>query len=76
MPLDPHETGNGCDAMYRWMHTGVIGQWLLVVIAIALLMVGLVLPVSRKVMEISIWVISPLALAWFAFCMYRARHTF
>jgi hypothetical protein len=62
--------------MYRWMRTGVIGQWLLVVIAIALLMVGLVLPASRKVMAVSIWVISPLALAWFAFYMYSARHTF
>lgn len=73
---DWHVTDNGCDAMYRWMHIGVIGQWVLVIIVILLLVVGLILPRSRKIMAISIWAISPLALAWFVFYMYSARHTF
>lgn len=73
---DEHVTGHGCEAMYRWMHMGVIGQWALVISVIPLLVVGLILSRSRRIMGIIIWAISPLAFAWFVFYMYSAQHTF
>jgi hypothetical protein len=73
---DEHESVHGCDAMYRWMHAGVIGQWALVITTIILLAAGLAGPASRKAIAITTWAITPLALAWFAFYMYGAKLTF
>jgi len=73
---DIHESVHGCDAMYRWMHVGRIGQWVLVLPVIAVLVVGLAWPASRKVIAISSWALAALALVWFAFYMYSAYNTF
>jgi len=73
---DIHESVHGCDAMYRWMHVGRIGQWVLVLPVIAVLVVGLAWPPSRKVIAISTWALAALALVWFAFYMYSAYNTF
>ena len=73
---DEHESLHGCDAMYRWMHVGRIGQWVLVLPVIAVLVVGLAWPASRKVIAVGTWALAALALAWFAFYMYSANNTF
>jgi hypothetical protein len=73
---DVHESVHGCDAMYRWMHVGRIGQWVLVLSVIAVLVVGLAWPASRKVIAVSTWALAALALAWFAFYMFSANNTF
>lgn len=73
---DAHESVHGCDAMYRWMHVGRIGQWVLLLPVIAVLVVGLAWPASRKVIAVSTWALAALALAWFAFYMYGADNTF
>ena len=73
---DVHESAHGCDAMYRWMHGGRTGQWVLVLPVIAALVVGLAWPASRKVTAVSTWALAALALAWFAFYMYSANNTF
>jgi len=73
---DVHESAHGCDAMYRWMHGGRTGQWVLVLPVIAALVVGLAWPASRKVIAVSTWALAALALAWFAFYMYSANNTF
>jgi hypothetical protein len=74
--FDVHESVHGCDAMYRWMHVGRIGQWVLVLSVIAVLVVGLAWPASRKVIAVSTWALAALALAWFAFYMFSANNTF
>lgn len=71
-----HESVHGCDAMYRWMHVGRIGQWVLVLPVIAVLVVGLAWPASRKVIAVSAWALAALALAWFAFYMVSAGTAF
>jgi len=58
------------------MHVGRIGQWVLVLPVIAVLVVGLAWPASRKVIAISSWALAALALVWFAFYMYSAYNTF
>lgn len=73
---DVHESVHGCDAMYHWMHEGRLGQWVLVLPVIAVLVVGLAWPASRKVIAVSTWALATLALAWFAFYMYSAASTF
>jgi hypothetical protein len=45
---DVHESVHGCDAMYRWMHVGRIGQWVLVLPVIAMLVVGLAWPAAAR----------------------------
>ena len=62
--------------MYHWMYVGRIGQWVLVLPVIAGLVVGLAWPASRKVIAVSTWALTALALAWFAFYMYSASNTF
>src|SRR5215472_5738940 len=59
---DVQESVHGCDAMYRWMHMGRIGQWVLVLPVVAVLVVGLAWPPSRKVIAISTWALAGLAL--------------
>jgi len=73
---DLRESLHGCDAMYRWMHVGRIGQLVLVLPLIAALVVGLAWPASRKVIAVSMWALAALALAWFTFCMSSAASTF
>jgi len=73
---DVHESVHGCDAMYRWLHVGRIGQWVLVLAVIAALVVGRVWPASRKVIAVTTWALAVLAVAWFAFYMYRANSSF
>lgn len=73
---DVHESLHGCDAMYRWMHVGRIGQLVLVLPLIAALLVGLAWPASRKVIAMCIWGLAAVALAWFAFYMSSAASTF
>ncbi len=51
-----------------------IGRLVLPVIAV--LMVGLAWPASRKIIALSTWALATLALAWFAFYMYSANNTF
>jgi hypothetical protein len=73
---DVHESIHGCDAMYRWMHMGRTGHWVLILAAAAVLVVGLAWPASRKAIAVSTWALAALALAWFAFYMYSANTTF
>lgn len=73
---DVHESAHGCDAMYRWMHAGRTGQWVLVLAVAAVLVVGLARPASRKVIAVSTWALAALTPAWFAFYMYSANSTF
>lgn len=73
---DVHESAHGCGAMYRWMHAGRIGQWVLVLAVAAVLVVGLARPASRKVIAVSTWALAALTPAWFAFYMYSANKTF
>jgi hypothetical protein len=73
---DVHESLHGCDAMYRWMHVGRIGQLVLVLPLIAALVVGLAWPASRKVIAVSMWALAAVALVWFAFYMSSAASTF
>ena len=40
-------------ALYRWMHVGRTGQWVLVLAVAAVLVVGLARPASRKVIAVS-----------------------
>ena len=49
---------------------------MLVLPVIAVLVVGLAWPASRKVIAISSWALAALALVWFAFYMYSAYNTF
>jgi hypothetical protein len=65
-----------CEAMYRWMHVGRTGQWVLILPVIAVLPVGLAWPASRRVIAFSTWALAALALAWFAFYMYGANSAF
>lgn len=73
---DVHEGIHGCDAMYRWMHMGRTGQWVLILAVTAVLVVGLAWPASRKAIAVGTWALAALALAWFTFYMYSANATF
>jgi hypothetical protein len=73
---DVHTNLHGCDAMYRWMNAGRLGQWVLVLPVIAMLLVGLARPASRKVLAVSAWTLAALAPVWFVFYMFSANQAF
>lgn len=67
---------HACDAMYRWFHTGMTWQWAPTVVALMLLVIGLLVPASRKVVAIGGWAMIAIGMVWFAFYMAMAVSTF
>jgi hypothetical protein len=66
MCTDFYETGHHCDALYRTLLTGLIGQWTIVGATVAVLVIGLVRPAKRLAMAIIAWGTVVLAVAWYA----------
>ncbi|MBO0770412.1 MAG: hypothetical protein J2P35_03030 [Actinobacteria bacterium] len=73
---DVREGPHGCDAMYRWMHAGVIGQWVLFLAVVMLVVAGRVRPGNRKGIAVGRRALAALAPAWFVFYEYGAVRSF
>jgi hypothetical protein len=59
-----------CDALNRWLAAGFIGQWVLVIITVAILAIGLWWPRSRRRMAVGSWVSLAAKIGWYAFYFY------
>jgi hypothetical protein len=73
---DFNEAPGACDALNRWLAAGFIGQWVLVVVAAALLTIGLRWPRSRPKVAVSGWVTVAATIGWYAFYFYGAWHSY
>ena len=60
-----YETGHHCDALNRWLETGLIGQGLILAASVAVLFTAPVLASKRKAMAITAWCLVALAIAWY-----------
>ena len=65
-----------CASFNAWWIAGGIGQWILVVAAVVLLVLGLRRPGMRRVAAITAWSLIPLAIAWIAIWTVQAEHSF
>jgi len=65
-----------CASFNAWWIAGGIGQWVLVVVALVLLVLGWRRPGSRRVTAIAAWSLIPLAIAWIVFWTVQAEPSF
>jgi hypothetical protein len=66
----------GCDALYRWLAVGFIGQWVLAFVSAFVLAFGLRRPQRRTPASIAAWVMVALAIGWYSFYFHGAYHAF
>jgi hypothetical protein len=65
-----------CASFNAWWVAGGIGQWVLVVVAVVMLVLGLRRPGSRRSAAIATWSLIPLAIGWMVFWTVQAAHLF
>jgi len=73
---DFNEAPHACDALYKWLEAGIIGQWVLVLVSALVLAVGLRRPQSRRPASIAAWIMVALTIGWYAFYYLGAYHSF
>jgi hypothetical protein len=67
---------HACAVLNRWLITGFIGQWVLVIVTAVLLVIGLKRPQSRQRIAIAGWVIVAFTIAWYVVYVYGGWHTY
>ncbi len=65
-----------CAAMRNWVIAGGIGEWVLVIAACMLLVVGRKRAKLRRTVALSTVVILPLSVAWYSISTLLAEHSF
>jgi len=73
---DFDEAPHACDALYGWLTAGFIGQWALVAIGTAVLVVGLKAPRFRPKMAVAAWATLALSIGWYGLYYYGAYHSY
>jgi hypothetical protein len=73
---DFDEGPHACDALYRWLGAGFIGQWALVAIGAVPFVVGLKAPRFRLQMALAAWAAVALSIAWYWLYYSGAYHSY
>ena len=74
---DTFETGHRCDALFRWLAAGAIGQGVMAITALTVLLVARRLtPPRRRSTGFAAWALIPLAFGWITVTTSLGSHSF